>query len=166
MQTRHTLALTLSPCFGFALCAGLLALPFSTLAVTGSGIGGETECVRFQAGREVKSGECFVSISATGEYHVNFADEEEETTGMDYACPGRSNLPNEKIPNCTPPIVRAKGSHSPCSAADQLPGETCALTLDGKPAVPAESPQKPTPEWFCLEQSCGNTALCMKKLVF
>ena len=174
MKTRaiSSCSRVLSRCVGVALCvgccAGFLALPDAAPALTGSGIGGDSECVRFKAGREVKSGDCVWSIGATEEYDVAFEGEEEGKSGMSYACrPDRSDLPDEeadKLPKCMAQVYPLRDSgEKHCTETDVMPGEQCAFTLDGKPAALPENPPKPGTDWFCLEKTGTDEVMCMKR---
>ena len=140
-----------------ALCAGFLALPHAAFALTGTGSGGEGECVRFKAGREHKSGDCGWVIGITNEWQVTFNDEGQDAkrSGMSYACsPNRADLPNEeagKLPDCRALVYPPKDGTRYCAETDVMPGEQCALTLDGAPAAIAGKPPKPSPAWLCLQ---------------
>ena len=181
MKTRaiSSCSRVLSRCVGVALCvgccAGFLALPDAAPALTGSGIGGDSECVRFKAGREVKSGDCGWSLGITEEWYLMFNEEwdvvsndDTKRFGMAYECrPNRSDLPDEeadKLPKCLALVFPPSGDGERyCAETDVMPGETCALTLDGKPAAIPENPPRPSPAWLCLEKIGTDEAMCMKR---
>ena len=168
-------------CVVFVLCAGFFALPDTAPALTGTGSGGDGECVRFKAGREVKSGDCAWSLGITEEWYLMFNEEwdvvsnddtndDTKRFGMAYECrPNRGSLPDEeadKLPKCLALVFPASwngGGERYCAETDVMPGETCALTLDGKPAAIPENPPRPSPAWLCLEKIGTDEAMCMKR---
>ena len=164
---KHSKASSLFPVpVLFALFA-LLVLPSSAPALTGTGSGGESKCIRFKAGHPVKSGACVWSIGITNEYEVGFSDESDEQ-GMAYTCsPSRADLPDKdagKLPDCVPQVYPLSGKGKKhCTETDVMPGETCGFSLGGQPAVlPANSP-KPGDTWFCVEKTGTDEIMCMER---
>ena len=164
---KHSKAFSLFPVSVLFALFVLLVLPSSAPALTGTGTGGESKCIRFKAGHPVKSGACAWSLGVTNEYEVGFSDESDEP-GMAYTCsPSRADIPDEeadKLPDCVPqmyPLGRKDRKH--CTETDVMPGETCNFSLGGQPAALSANPPKPGPAWFCVEKTSTDEILCMKR---
>ena len=168
---KHPHTSSLLPVSALAVVIALFALPDSAPALSGSGGIFTSTCVRFKAGRTIKTGACKMYISVGNEFYVNFADEEKgegEPATISYEClPSRSHLPDaeaDKLPDCVAQIFPLQGQGDRhCVENDVMPGEKCAYTLDQRPAFMPKNPPKPAQTWFCLQKTGTDEVMCLKR---
>nr|MCR5221024.1 hypothetical protein [bacterium] len=164
---KHSKISSLFPAPALFVLLALLVPPSPAPALTGTGSGGESKCIRFKAGKPVKSGACVWNIGITNEFDVGFSDESGQQ-GMAYTCsPSRADLPDEeanKLPDCVPQVYPLPGKgRKHCTETDVMPGETCSFSLGDQPAVLSSNPPKPGNTWLCLEKTGTNEVLCIKR---
>nr|MCR5221019.1 hypothetical protein [bacterium] len=164
---KHPKTSSLFPVPALFVLFSLFVLPSSALALTGTGSGGESKCIRFKAGKPVKSDACVWNIGITNEFDVSFPEESNEQ-GMAYTCsPSRADLPDKdanKLPDCVPQVYPLPGKgRKHCTETDVMPGETCSFSLGDQPAVLSSNPPKPGNTWLCLEKTGTNEVLCIKR---